>query len=406
MSGSPAARKSATRSSRWRCWSRSSRSSTRPTAASTSTRCAPSPTASTSCARPDRAIMMITHYKRLLDYVVPDCVHVLQDGRIIQSGDKTLAAEMERQRLRHVRRTARCGVNCMSGTVLDFPVKPEARDYLARFARDAREPGWLAARRQQAMTRFAETGFPGRKNENWRYLDLQPLESRPLLPARPPGRPDIAALEAQLGHFGSPARRLASCWSTAALRRNYRRSPALPACGSGRWPRRWPNGRSWCKPGSRPRPANGPSFAALNARFRRRLCARYRARRRAGGADRDRASRFRCQRGVVSHPRPGVARRRRRASLVETYAGEGRYWRNDVVAVRLGGRRRADAHRAGRGRRRTRCISAQLDATLRAGAVCRVRLLLGGRRVRHEANVRLAGEAPAARSTAASRRWQ
>src|SRR4051794_34449818 len=44
----------------------------------------------------DRAIVMITHYKRLLDYVEPDHVHVLQDGRIIQSGDKSLAAELER----------------------------------------------------------------------------------------------------------------------------------------------------------------------------------------------------------------------------------------------------------------------------------------------------------------------
>jgi Fe-S cluster assembly ATP-binding protein len=46
---------------------------------------------------PDRAIVMITHYRRLLDYVEPDYVHVLQDGRIIQSGDKTLAAELERR---------------------------------------------------------------------------------------------------------------------------------------------------------------------------------------------------------------------------------------------------------------------------------------------------------------------
>ena len=46
---------------------------------------------------PDRAIVMITHYKRLLDYVEPDHVHVLQDGRIIQSGDKNLAAELERR---------------------------------------------------------------------------------------------------------------------------------------------------------------------------------------------------------------------------------------------------------------------------------------------------------------------
>jgi Fe-S cluster assembly ATP-binding protein len=45
---------------------------------------------------PDRAIVMITHYQRLLDYIEPDHVHVLQDGRIVQSGDKSLAAELER----------------------------------------------------------------------------------------------------------------------------------------------------------------------------------------------------------------------------------------------------------------------------------------------------------------------
>jgi len=46
---------------------------------------------------PDRSIVMITHYQRLLDYVVPDRVHVLQDGRIVESGDKSLAAELERR---------------------------------------------------------------------------------------------------------------------------------------------------------------------------------------------------------------------------------------------------------------------------------------------------------------------
>ncbi len=46
---------------------------------------------------PDRAIVMITHYQRLLDYVEPDCVHVLQGGRIVESGDKSLAAELERR---------------------------------------------------------------------------------------------------------------------------------------------------------------------------------------------------------------------------------------------------------------------------------------------------------------------
>jgi Fe-S cluster assembly ATP-binding protein len=44
---------------------------------------------------PDRAIVLVTHYQRLLDYVEPDFVHVLSNGRIIKSGDKTLAFELE-----------------------------------------------------------------------------------------------------------------------------------------------------------------------------------------------------------------------------------------------------------------------------------------------------------------------
>ena len=46
---------------------------------------------------PDRAIVLITHYQRLLDYVEPDRVHVLQDGQIVRSGDKSLAVELERR---------------------------------------------------------------------------------------------------------------------------------------------------------------------------------------------------------------------------------------------------------------------------------------------------------------------
>jgi Fe-S cluster assembly ATP-binding protein len=40
-------------------------------------------------------VMLITHYQRLLDYIVPDFVHVMYDGRIVKSGDKTLALELE-----------------------------------------------------------------------------------------------------------------------------------------------------------------------------------------------------------------------------------------------------------------------------------------------------------------------
>ena len=43
----------------------------------------------------DRSIVLVTHYQRLLDYVEPDRVHVFADGRILKSGDKTLALELE-----------------------------------------------------------------------------------------------------------------------------------------------------------------------------------------------------------------------------------------------------------------------------------------------------------------------
>jgi Fe-S cluster assembly ATP-binding protein len=46
---------------------------------------------------PDRATVLITHYQRLLDYVVPDRVHVLSDGRIVRSGDKALATLLEKE---------------------------------------------------------------------------------------------------------------------------------------------------------------------------------------------------------------------------------------------------------------------------------------------------------------------
>src|SRR5437867_6113318 len=45
--------------------------------------------------RPDNAQLVITHYQRLLDYIIPDYVHVLYDGRIVKSGGKELAVELE-----------------------------------------------------------------------------------------------------------------------------------------------------------------------------------------------------------------------------------------------------------------------------------------------------------------------
>jgi Fe-S cluster assembly ATP-binding protein len=44
---------------------------------------------------PENATIIITHYQRLLDYIIPDVVHVLYKGRIVKSGDKSLARELE-----------------------------------------------------------------------------------------------------------------------------------------------------------------------------------------------------------------------------------------------------------------------------------------------------------------------
>jgi Fe-S cluster assembly ATP-binding protein len=44
---------------------------------------------------PERSMLVITHYQRLLEYIVPDVVHVLAGGRIVKSGGKDLALELE-----------------------------------------------------------------------------------------------------------------------------------------------------------------------------------------------------------------------------------------------------------------------------------------------------------------------
>ena len=52
---------------------------------------------------PDRAMLVITHYQRLLDHIVPDVVHVLIDGQIVRTGDKDLAKQLEKEGYTEVR---------------------------------------------------------------------------------------------------------------------------------------------------------------------------------------------------------------------------------------------------------------------------------------------------------------
>ena len=45
---------------------------------------------------PDRSFLVITHYQRLLDYIMPDVIHILAGGKIVMSGDKSLALQLEK----------------------------------------------------------------------------------------------------------------------------------------------------------------------------------------------------------------------------------------------------------------------------------------------------------------------
>ena len=83
--------------------------------------------------------------------------------------------------------------------------KDEAWPYLEAIDRfdphlEAVQPEWLRRERLRALGAFGDQGFPDRKNEAWRYLDLRPLIARPMLPA-PAAPVDVAAVQAALSGF-------------------------------------------------------------------------------------------------------------------------------------------------------------------------------------------------------------
>jgi len=278
--------------------------------------------------------------------------------------------------------------------IVDFPVKPEARPYLDAFEGRIADHTALSRHRRHGLTRFAETGFPSRKSESWRYLDLQPLARDPLLPAAAPTDRVLRAMGEHLtglllprkgprlvlvdGYFAAEFSSLEipeGVWfgptqSAIAERPELLDAIAAEAAGDVEHP-----------------------FAALNTAFF------------ADGYVLDIAPGVELDDPIEiihlgSGAAPGSFHTRSliasgegsRASVLEVYAGEGRYWRNDVVAVRL-----ADGAELAR----TAIVEeakealhlAQLDATLgREASFAGFALLLGGRTVRHEASVAMAGE--------------
>lgn len=277
--------------------------------------------------------------------------------------------------------------------VVDFPAKAEARPYLNIAHERAGEPDWLQRQRRRSLARFAEQGFPSRRGEAWRYLDLRPLAEAPLPPAADgdmaPATSAMRERLAELALAGQAARLVLvdGCFA-----------PALSALAG------LPAGISLSAmrdaAGSRPdlvemalaALADNPDqpFAALNtACFTDGFVLEA-----AAGAVFDRpieivhlaSGRVPASLHTRSLVRLGAGSRIR---LVESFAGSSRYWRNDVVALRLEAGAALDravlVEEAGQA-----LHLGALDAELGPDArLADFALLLGGATVRREAIVRI-----------------
>ena len=120
--------------------------------------------------REDRAFVVITHYQRLLNYIVPDHVHVLLDGRIVRSGGSGLALELEERGYAGITEASAGGSAEVSSAA-----GPATGRYLDLYSRRTGEAGFLRALRQQAIGRFEAAGFPTSRDEEWRQTNLGPL---------------------------------------------------------------------------------------------------------------------------------------------------------------------------------------------------------------------------------------
>jgi Fe-S cluster assembly protein SufD len=284
--------------------------------------------------------------------------------------------------------------------VVDFPVKPEARPYLDAFGsgdpgRRAREPDWLAGHRGRSLARFAELGFPSRRSEAWRYLDLRGLEEVPMLPAGAMRVVPGVATRAQLAEVG---------FSEAAYRLvlvDGRFAPELSAV-EGLSPGVWLGGMATAiteRPDlvrsaiEAPLDAARP-FGALNAAFFTDGFVLDVA----PGVDLDRPVEIvhlaSGATGGSLHTRSLVAIGvGSRASVFETFAGLRSYWRNDVVELRLAAG--AELARVALVEEAVKAlhIGEMLAVLGRTSRLTSFVMLLGGRTVRHEATVRSEGEA-------------
>jgi Fe-S cluster assembly protein SufD len=283
--------------------------------------------------------------------------------------------------------------------VIDFPVKPETRAYLDAFAARGqlpREPDWLAGYRRRSLARFAELGFPSRRSEAWRYIDLRALEETPLLPASAMHAVAGDATRGQLDEIGISG---AACRLVLV---DGRFAPEFSGIGQ-LPPGVWFGGmaeaiaerpelvRSAIE--ALPLDAARP-LAALNAAF---FADGYFLDVTAGAALDQPVEIVHLASGEAGcsiHTRSLVAMGSgSRAAVFESFAGHGRYWRNDLVELQLAPG--ADFTRVALVEEAAAALhTGEMVVRLGKGArLASFALLLSGRTVRHEATVRAEGEA-------------
>ena len=130
----------------------------------------------------DRAMLVITHHQRLLDYIVPDRVHVMAEGRIVRSGDKQLARALEEHGYVgfdqvSLEPSASVAASVTTGRDGTAGVTVALTGGLALLEREPGDddPVWLTEVRRSASEWVGEHGFPTHKDEDWRYTRLEPI---------------------------------------------------------------------------------------------------------------------------------------------------------------------------------------------------------------------------------------
>ncbi|MBV9829091.1 MAG: Fe-S cluster assembly protein SufD [Alphaproteobacteria bacterium] len=274
--------------------------------------------------------------------------------------------------------------------VIEFPAKPETRPYLGAFTENTNEPQWLRDARRRALSRFAEAGFPNRRSESWRYLDLRSLQEQPLLPSEKPFTGPLPESLDDLRLPGGSVYRIEIDGHGLAGRT---RREALPAgLQLTRFTPDDPKQQEIVEDLVAKSNPDRP-FLALGAAFFTRS---YRLTIEPGTVIDKPIEIIHLASGEAegSFHRLGLIElgAGSRATVIETYAGEGRYWRNDITAVNLA--EGAALSRAVLVEEAAEAVhTAQLDVTLATNAYFDgFALLLNGRRVRHEVEVTFAGE--------------